>query len=84
MDRDTYQTACMICMCDGNVSDGTCPENPDKTEGTRHYYQEIDNGGMTYAEAQTKCTGKLGMARFYTQAEFNLIEELVGKCFTNF
>ena len=51
---------------------------------TRHYYQEIDNGGMTYAEAQTKCTGKLGMARFYTQAEFNLIEELVGKCFTNF
>ncbi len=76
--RDSYQTSCMICQCDGTAASGICPENPDRSEGIIHYYREMDNGGMTYAEAQTKCVGQLSMARFYTQAEYNLIEQLVG------
>ncbi len=80
VDRDTYKTSCMICMCDGTAPSGECPENPDKSEGTRHYYRQMDNNGMNYAQAQGTCTGQLSMARFDTQAQFNHIKQLVGKC----
>ena len=76
--RDSYQTSCMICMCDGTAPSGECPENPNKSEGTRHYYRQMNNNGMNYAQAQGTCTGQLSMARFDTQAEFNHIRQLVG------
>ncbi len=80
VDRDSYQTSCMICMCDGTAPSGECPQNPDRSEGTRHYYRHMDNNGMNYAQAQGSCTGQLSMARFDTQAQFNHIKQLVGKC----
>ncbi len=77
--RDSYQTSCMICMCDGILTEKTCPSGADSSEGDTHYYRQMDANGMTYTQAQAKCTGDLEMARFQTQEEYNLISALVGK-----
>ncbi len=47
--RDSYQTSCMICMCDGIVSDGTCPSSSasiTQTVGDRNYYLKVQQNTL--------------------------------------